>query len=39
VLAAVKTLPDLAARKVKAKPLRPGEIDTDLVAAMWNRAV
>jgi hypothetical protein len=39
VLAAVKTLPDLAARKVKAKPLRPGEIDTDLVPAMWNRAV
>jgi len=39
VLAAVQALPDLAARKVKAKPLGRGEIDADLVPPMWQRAV
>jgi TnpA family transposase len=39
VLAAVKTLPELAGRKVSLKPLRPGEIDDRLVPAMWQRAV
>jgi hypothetical protein len=39
VLAAVKTLPDLAARKVRLKPLRPTKIDADLVPPMWHRAV
>jgi len=39
VLAAVKTLPDLAARKAKTKPLGPQEIDSGLVPALWNRAV
>jgi len=39
VLAAVKTLPVLAARKVRLKPLRPAEIDSQLVPAMWRRAV
>jgi len=39
VLAAVKTLPELAARKMKLKPLRPAEIDARLVPAMWHRAV
>jgi len=35
----VQALPDLAARKVKAKPLGRGEIDADLVPPMWQRAV
>jgi hypothetical protein len=39
VLAAVRTLPVLAARKVKARPLQPGEIDTALVPPVWHRAV
>jgi len=39
VLAAVKTLAELVARKVKLKPLRPAEIDDRLIPAMWNRAV
>jgi len=39
VLAAVQALPDLAARKVKAKPLQRSEIDADLVPPMWQRAV
>ena len=39
VLAAVRTLPGLAARRVRTKPLLPGEIDAALVPPMWNRAV
>ncbi|MGH8919913.1 MAG: Tn3 family transposase, partial [Actinomycetes bacterium] len=39
VLAAVRSLSDLAARKVRRKPLRPGEIDAALVPPMWHRAV
>jgi TnpA family transposase len=38
-LAAVRTLPELAARRVKAKPLLPSEIDAALVPPMWNRAI
>jgi TnpA family transposase len=39
VLAAVKALPALAARKVKVKPLRETDIDTELVPSIWKRAV
>jgi len=39
VLAAVRALPDLAARKVKVKPLQRSEIDEELVPPMWQRAV
>ncbi|WP_035952069.1 Tn3 family transposase [Parafrankia sp. EUN1f] len=39
VLEAVRALPGLAARRVKAKPLTPEEIDGDLVPSMWRRAV
>jgi TnpA family transposase len=39
VLAAVKALPELAARKVTTKPLRDSDIDADLVPPMWQRAV
>ena len=39
LLAAVKALPDVAARRVTAKPMVAGEIDDALVPAMWKRAV
>lgn len=39
VLAAVKSLPGLAGRKVRVKPLRPAEIDQKLVPPAWQRAV
>ncbi len=39
VLTAVASLPGLAARKVKARPLLPTEIDEGLVPAMWKRAI
>jgi hypothetical protein len=35
----MKTLPELAARRVKAKPLLPGDIDAALVPPVWKRAV
>lgn len=39
ILEAVKRLPALSRRKVKAKPLLPREIDVKLVPAPWKRAV
>ncbi|OPC77682.1 Tn3 family transposase [Embleya scabrispora] len=39
VLAAVRCLPALSRRKVKAKPLLPREIDDRLVPPVWRRAV
>ncbi|MGW1641561.1 Tn3 family transposase [Streptomyces lavendulae] len=39
VLEAVKRLPALARRKVKAKPLLPREIDQKLVPSAWKKAV
>nr|WP_244320593.1 Tn3 family transposase [Streptomyces melanosporofaciens] len=39
ILEAVKRLPVLARRKVKAKPLLPREIDAKLVPAAWKKAV
>lgn len=39
VLAALHTLPDLVARKVRIKPLLPEEIDEHVVQPMWRRAV
>lgn len=39
ILEAVKRLPALARRKVKAKPLLPREIDAKLVTAAWKKAV
>jgi TnpA family transposase len=39
ILEAVKRLPALARRKVKAKPLLPREIDAKLVPAAWKKAV
>ncbi|MFF9870137.1 Tn3 family transposase [Streptomyces sp. NPDC013953] len=39
VLEAVKRLPALARRKVKAKPLLPREIDQKLVPPAWRKAV
>jgi hypothetical protein len=39
VLAAVQTLPALAARKVKIKPLLAADIDAVLVPPTWKRAV
>ncbi len=39
VLEAVKRLPALARRKVKAKPLLPREIDGKLVPPAWRKAV
>jgi len=39
VLAAVRRLPDLAARKVSLKPLQSSDIDSTVVPAMWRRAV
>src|SRR2546428_2347981 len=32
-------LPELAARKVKARPLSPDDIDKSLVPPMWNRGL
>ncbi|MDV9168577.1 Tn3 family transposase [Streptomyces sp. W16] len=39
ILEAVKRIPALARRKVKAKPLLPREIDAKLVPAAWKKAV
>jgi len=39
LLDAVKALPDVAARRVTAKPMVADEIDDALVPAMWKRAV
>ncbi len=39
VLTAVASLPGLAARKVKVKPLLPTEINEGLIPAMWKRAI
>ena len=39
ILAAVRTLPDLAARRVRQRPLSRNEIDADLVPPVWGRAV
>ncbi|MFA7764358.1 Tn3 family transposase [Streptomyces sp. NRRL S-448] len=39
VLAAVRRLPALSRRRVKDRPLLPKEIDAELVAPMWKRAV
>lgn len=39
VLAALHSLPDLLARRVGRKPLRPGDIDDGVVPAAWRRAV
>lgn len=39
VLAAVRSLPGLARRKVNKKPLEPKEVDGDLVIAAWRKAV
>ena len=39
ILEAVKRLPVLARRKVKAKPLLPREIDAKLVPAAWKKPV
>jgi len=39
VLAAVRTLPGLAARRVRVKPLTVAEIDPEVVPAVWRRAV
>ncbi|MER6599727.1 Tn3 family transposase [Streptomyces parvus] len=39
ILEAVKRLPALARRKVKAKPLLPREIDQKLVPPAWRKAV
>jgi hypothetical protein len=39
ILEAVKRLPALARRKVKAKPLLPREIDAKLVPTAWKKAV
>ncbi|NQU36573.1 MAG: Tn3 family transposase, partial [Actinobacteria bacterium] len=39
VLAAVESLPRLAGRKVKVKPLLPEEIDERVIPAMWKRAI
>lgn len=39
ILEAVKRLPALARRKVKAKPLLPREIAAKLVPAAWKKAV
>lgn len=39
VLEAVKRLPALARRKVKAKPLLPRDIDQKLVPPAWKKAV
>jgi hypothetical protein len=39
VLAAVRTLPALARRRVGQRPLLPGDIDQDLVPPAWRPAV
>ena len=39
VLAAVRTLPALARRRVGQRPLLPADIDTDLVPPAWRPAV
>ena len=39
ILVAVRALPDLAARRVRARPLSRAEIDTDSVPPVWGRAV
>jgi hypothetical protein len=39
VLTAVRTLPALAQRRVGQRPLRPAEIDQDLVPPVWRPAV
>ena len=39
ILAAVRGLPDLAARRARQRPLGRGEIDNDLVPPVWGRAV
>ncbi len=39
ILAAVRTLPGLAARRVRQRPLSRNEIDADLVPPVWGRAV
>lgn len=39
VLAAVRTLPALCARRVKSDPLLPSQIDRELVSRLWYRAV
>jgi hypothetical protein len=39
ILAALRTLPDLAARRVRQRPLSRNEIDADLVPPVWGRAV
>jgi hypothetical protein len=39
ILAAVRALPDLQARRVRVRPLSRDEIDADLVPPVWGRAV
>ncbi|MDX3134584.1 DUF4158 domain-containing protein [Streptomyces europaeiscabiei] len=39
VLKAVRRLPTLSRRRVRERPLLPGEVDAGLVPAMWRRAV
>ena len=39
VMAAVRTLPELAVRKIKSKPLLAAEVDAALVPPVWRRAV
>ena len=39
VLAAVRSLPELAVRRLKAKPLLPADVDASVVPPMWARAV
>ncbi len=39
VLDAVRTLPELARRRVRQRPLRPQEINAELVGPAWRRAI
>lgn len=39
ILKAVRTLPALARRRVGQRPLRPGDIDAELVPPAWHPAV
>lgn len=39
ILKAVRRLPALSRRRVKERPLLPREVDSELVPAMWRRAV
>ncbi|MGI8846886.1 MAG: Tn3 family transposase [Candidatus Dormibacteria bacterium] len=39
ILAAVRTLPDLARRRVAQKPLQTSDIDAELITPAWTRAV